>query len=124
MPKSMDSEKLRVLNKRMVKALNGFSSGLPRGCDPWSLRGSRPDRSLFPVPELVLFALRDVLGFRWSGVGEKVRWSVYATVEGEPFVFELRKFGFTICHRNDVPEELLVSGAGSADAKISRDLVT
>lgn len=95
------------LRAKLAKALKGFKSGLPKGCDPWSLRGGRPDPKLFPVPELVLFALRNVMGFRWSGHGEKVRWSVYATVEGEPFVFELRKFGFAIDHRADVALDLL-----------------
>ena len=89
---------LTTLQKRMAKSLKGFESGLPKGCDRWKLRGGRADPKLFPVPELVLFALRDVMGFSWSGGGEKVRWSVYATVEGEPFVFEQRKFGFSIDH--------------------------
>lgn len=91
----------------MSKALKGFEGRLPDGCDPWSLRRRRPDAKLFPVPELVLFALREVMGFRWSGVGEKVRWSVYTSVDGEPFVFELRKFGFTICFRDGAPRALV-----------------
>jgi hypothetical protein len=95
------------LRVRMAKALKGFEGGLPEGCDPWSLRSGRPDAKLFPVPELVLFALREVMGFRWSGVGEKVRWSVYATVDREPFVFELRKFGFAIGSRDGVPHALV-----------------
>lgn len=98
---------LSRLRVRMSKALKGFESGLPEGCDPWSLRGGRPDPNLFPVPELVLFALREVMGFRWSGVGEKVRWSIYATVEEEPFVFELRKFGFAIDYRDSVSMALV-----------------
>lgn len=95
------------LRVRMAKALKGFEGRLPEGCDPWSLRGGRPDTKLFPVPELVLFALREVMGFRWGGVGEKVRWSVYATVDGEPFVFKLRKFGFAIGYRDGVPHALV-----------------
>lgn len=100
-------DSLAPLRAKLAKALKGFESGLPEGCDPWSLQGGRPDSKLFPVPELVLFALRNVMGFRWSGHGEKVRWSVYATVAGEPFVFELRKFGFAIDHRADVAPDLL-----------------
>jgi len=107
MPKLDDSSQLIMLRKQMEKSLRGFESGLPQGCDPWSLRGGRADPKLFPVPELVLFALRDVMGFSWSGSGEKVRWSVYATVAGEPFVFELRKFGFSIDHRRGVHSGLL-----------------
>lgn len=98
---------LATLRRRMEKSLKGFESGLPQGCDPWKLRRWRADPKLFPVPELVLFALREVMGFKWSGPGEKVRWSVYATVAGEPFVFEHRKFGFAIDHHSDVSSALL-----------------
>jgi hypothetical protein len=109
----------------MTKALRGFESGLPLGCDPWELPRSRANLKLFPVPELVLFALREVMGFQWSGVGEKVRWSVYATVEGEPFVFELRKFGFTISHRKEVPLALLrrVEGQLSSSLRLLEPLL-
>lgn len=106
------------LRIRMAKALKGFEGGLPEGCDPWSLRGGRPDAKLFPVPELVLFALREVMGFRWSGVGEKVRWSVYATVDGEPFVFELRKFGFAIGYRDGVPHALVKRVEGQLSSSL------
>ncbi len=80
---------------------------------------------LFPVPELVLFALREVMGFRWSGVGEKVRWSVYATVDGEPFVFELRKFGFAIGYRDGVPHALVkrVEGQLSSSLRLLEPLL-
>lgn len=107
-----------ILQRRMGKALVGFQGGLPEGCDPWSLRGARPDTTLFPVPELVLLALRDVMGFPWSGHGEKVRWSIYATVEGEPFVFELRKFGFAIDHRDGVAPQLTRRVAGQLSASL------
>lgn len=107
MAKTDEDEPLVALRKRMAKSLKGFESGLPKGCDPWELRGGRADPKLFPVPEFVLFGLRDVMGFSWSGVGEKVRWSVYATVEGEPFVFAQRKFGFAIDHRNGVSPDFL-----------------
>ncbi|MEH3118809.1 MAG: hypothetical protein PGN25_14750 [Methylorubrum populi] len=40
--------------------------------------------------------LRNIMRWQWQGVGEKVRWSVYGSVAGEPVGFELRKFGFTI----------------------------
>ena len=65
----------------------------------WSQEDAhRPDRAVFPVPDLVLFALRNVLGFPWSGHEEKVRWSVHCAFNGVPLSMELRKFGFTICH--------------------------
>lgn len=118
MLKPHDNDPLAALRRRMAKSLKGFESGLPEGCDPWKLRGGRADPKLFPVPELVLFALRDVMGFTWSGPGEKVRWSIYATVEGEPFVFELRKFGFAIDHRSDVPSALLKRVVGQLSSSL------
>ncbi len=116
---------MAALQKRMAKSLKGFKSGLPPDCDPWSLRGGRSDPRLFPVPELVLFALRDVMGFSWSGRGEKVRWSVYATVEGEPFIFESRKFGFAIDHREELPAGLLkrVEGQLSSSLRLLEPLL-
>src|SRR5882762_2673647 len=85
------------LRRRLERALVGFSSQVPEG--DWSAEAThRPDRIEFPVPELVLFALRDVLGFPWSGPEEKVRWSVHCLFTGVPVSFELRKFGFTICY--------------------------
>lgn len=118
MTEAEENDPLVVLRGRMEKSLKGFQSGLPQGCDPWRLRGGLADATLFPVPELVLFALRDVMGFSWSGVGEKVRWSVYATVDGEPFVFEQRKFGFSIDHRSGAPPALLKRVAGQLSASL------
>jgi hypothetical protein len=43
------------------------------------------------------------MGFAWSGHGEKVRWSVYVRIAGEPVIFEHRKFGFTILRRTGSP---------------------
>jgi hypothetical protein len=87
-----------VLRPRLVKALVGFSRELP---EDWCWQEldyrERPQPTAFPVPDLVLFALRNVLGCSWSGPGEKVRWSVYGTFTGVPVSFEMRKFGFTIC---------------------------
>jgi len=118
MVKAEDDDQFAALRTRMKKALNGFESGLPQNCDRWKLRGSRADPKLFPVPELVLLALRDVMGFSWSSRGEKVRWSVYATVEGEPFVFEQRKFGFAIDHRDGITPELLKRVAGQLSSSL------
>lgn len=78
------------------------------------------------MPELVLFALRDVMGFRWSGVEEKVRWSVYVTVENEPFVLEMRKFGFAIDHRDGAPLALIrrVEGQLSSSLRLLEPSLT
>lgn len=111
---------VEVLKVRLRKALKGFESGLPEGVRDWDLSSHSPERKLFPVPELVLFALRNMLGFRWSGPGEKVRWTVYATVDGEPFAFALQKFGFRIMTRREVPPKLLkrVTGQLSGSLKV------
>lgn len=95
------------LKTKLSKSLKGFENGIPETDFPHRQWGHRPEPKLFPVPEFVLFALRNIMGFRWEGVGEKVRWSVYAKVDGEPFAFELRKFGFYISHREGVPRALL-----------------
>jgi hypothetical protein len=87
-----------VLRPRLVKALVGFSRELPKDWREQDLENQgRPAPPEFPVPDLVLFALRNVLDFPWSGPGEKVRWSVYGTFTGVPVSFEMRKLGFTIC---------------------------
>jgi hypothetical protein len=87
-----------VLRPKLVKALVGLSSELPENWHRRELESQvRPEPAQFPVPDLVLFALRNVLGFSWAGREEKVRWSVYGIFTGVLVSFELRKFGFTIC---------------------------
>ncbi len=88
--------RLETARRRAVKTLKGFSADFPDEMDPWHMHGSRPDKADFPVPELVLFLLRNLMRWRWQGPGEKTRWTVLGSVEGEPVAFELRKFGFTI----------------------------
>jgi hypothetical protein len=116
---------VEILKMRLEKALKGFESGLPEGVSEWDLVPHSPDRKLFPVPELVLFALRNILGFRWSGPREKVRWTVYAKVEGQPFAFALQKFGFRILTRREVPAKLLarVTGQLSGSLKLLEPLL-
>jgi hypothetical protein len=87
-----------VLRPRLTKALVGLSSKLPQNWHQEELESQgRPEPAEFPVPDLVLFGLRNVLGFSWSGPEEKVRWSVYGMFTGVLVSFEMRKFGFTIC---------------------------
>jgi len=116
---------LDILKGRLRKALRGFESGLPAGVNDWHLTPHSPEPSLFPVPELVLFGLRNMLGFRWSGPWEKVRWTVYATVDDEPFAFALQKFGFRILSRPEVPRKLLarVTGQLSSSLKLLEPLL-
>lgn len=110
--------RIEVMKARLIKVLNGFESGLPEGVSEWDLTPHSPDKGLFPVPELVLFALRNILGFSWSGPWEKVRWTVYAKVDGEPFAFALQKFGFRILTRREVPPELLARVAGQLSGSL------
>jgi hypothetical protein len=87
-----------VLRPRLTKALVGFGPDVPEGWQESNLKMvRRPDPSDFPLPDLVLFALRNVLGFPWRGPEEKVRWSVFCAFNGVLVSFEMRKFGFTIC---------------------------
>jgi hypothetical protein len=50
----------------------------------------------FPVPELVLFGLRDLRGLKSWGPMEKVRWIVDGTVGEVPFSVALQKFGLRL----------------------------
>jgi len=86
---------IRGSRKKIEKLLAGWSKDWPQDFEG-DLSSYKPDRKDFPVPELVLFTLRDILGWRYEGPGEKVRWSVYGNILGEPAVFEYRKFGFTV----------------------------
>ncbi|MDX8498018.1 hypothetical protein RFM99_06265 [Mesorhizobium sp. VK4C] len=125
MPKSTLSaphidEALREIRERLGKKLKGFSSDFPTNLDRWKMESSRPPARLFPVPELVLFAFRNIMGWQWSGPGEKVRWTVYGSVLGEPIAFELRKFEFTILRAIDhqVPYDRIVGQIGAAMRQI------
>jgi len=66
----------------------------------------KPSREDFPVPDLVKFALGTVLRFPTAGHEEKVRWTVFGMFNGAEVSFELRKFGFTICHAPDAKIDL------------------
>ena len=118
-------QQLATLKRRMTKALKGFSSAYPNGANERAMMAHSPDRALFPVPELVLFGLHTIMGFRASGPWEKVRWTVFATVDGEPFGFTLRKFGFRILAPRDVAPKLLarVSGQLSTSLKLLEPLL-
>jgi hypothetical protein len=59
-----------------------------------------PDQDMFPVPELVLFVFRDLLGLRRYGPMEKMRWGVAFLFNGLGFAFEYRKFGLTLVHED------------------------
>jgi hypothetical protein len=93
-------------------------NGWPEGLDEWDLVQHSPARELFPVPELVLFALRTIMGIHWAGVGEKVRWTVYATVDGEPVASSSPKFGFRILTRSEAQPKFLQRVAGQLSSSL------
>jgi hypothetical protein len=116
-----ESEKLA---ERVKLALQDFSGAIPKGTDFWDFPCHKPPREDFPVPELVLIVLRDIMGFPWSGPGEKVRWSVYCTFKGEPLALELRKSGFTVCHAQGSPIDLkVVLGKLKKAVRASEDIL-
>jgi hypothetical protein len=103
-----NSDPYLTLRSRLRRKLKGFSPE-PHPGSGTKMMSYRPDRSQFPVPELVLFTLRNVLGWQWYGAGEKVRWTVRGALDGAPIAFELRKFGFTIIRpegRDDLDQRI------------------
>lgn len=85
-----------------ARDLAGFSKAEPGATEnlgKWTW--SRPSREEFPVPELLLMLLRNVMGFQWSGHEEKVRWAVHFNFNGELVRIELAKFGLRIWYREN-----------------------
>jgi len=118
---------LSVLRKRLKKALVGFTGHLPEGWQRHHLASAmKPSREDFPVPDLVKFALGSVLRFPTAGAEEKVRWTVFAMFNGVEVSFELRKFGFTICHaaHTEIDLKRLCGQLRSAVALTERWLTT
>lgn len=89
------------LRASVARKLHGFTADYPEYGSAPEMDTYKPVSKRFPVPELVLFTLRNIMGWRWSGHGEKVRWTVYGSVDGEPVFFSMRKFGFTIGRKVD-----------------------
>ncbi|ASQ15021.1 hypothetical protein [Sinorhizobium meliloti] len=88
-----------IVTSRVMKSLQGFTDDFPK----WSehdqdlkMSTFKPDRSDFPVPDLVHFMMRYVVKWKMSGPEEKVRWTAYGSVDGTPVFLQMRKFGFTI----------------------------
>ena len=94
-------DRLNVARRRAGRALRGFSNVAPNGIRLEDLRPTRFAPRYFPVPELVLFLMRNLMGWDWAGPAEKVRWTVFGSIEGEPLAFELRKSGFTMLRAAD-----------------------
>jgi hypothetical protein len=89
------------LRPRLLQILKGFSDQ-NAAAGTRAVSRERPERHAFPVPELVLFALRDVMGFAWTGHGEKVRWTIYCAFENYPISLSLTKFGFGITYPTSI----------------------
>lgn len=89
-------DKVSQLKHLVSLALKDFSGDVPEPDASFPERVHRPESGEFPVPDLVLFALRNVMSFASYGPGEKVRWTVYCRYQGVIVGFEMRKFGFTI----------------------------
>jgi hypothetical protein len=95
------NDPMAKLRKSIAKKLHGFTADYPDYDAAPEMDIYKPASKRFPVPELVLFTLRNIMGWRWSGHGEKVRWTAYGSVDGEPVFFSMRKFGFTIGRKVD-----------------------
>ena len=87
---------MSAFRAELQRRLEGFSSEWSDSRHYDMMQATRLARKDFPVPELLLFALRNGLGWKWMGHGEKVRWTVLGQVGGEPIAFEQRKFGLTM----------------------------
>ena len=61
-------------------------------------------RAEFPIPELVLFTLRDIKGLEAGGVDEKERWTIYVRFRKTVMVFVMAKFGFELEYRGHLSD--------------------
>jgi hypothetical protein len=90
---------IAVVTARVMKSLHGFTNDFPKLSEhdqDLKMSTFKPDRSDFPVPDLVHFMMRHVVKWKMSGPEEKVRWTAYGSVDGSPVFLQMRKFGFTI----------------------------
>lgn len=74
--------------ERILGGFGDIHADMPRD---WVWHRPKPED--FPVPELLLILLRDVMGFDTAGPMDKIRWAVYFSVDGEPIRIELAKAG-------------------------------
>jgi hypothetical protein len=103
-------EDVDLLKERLALVLSDFSR------NPDETLGeqghlTQPSRHDFPVPELALFVLRDLMEFKSYGPSEKLRWTVVCAFQGYPCTFELRKSGFTAFVGGDKRHLQLALGA-------------
>ncbi|MGO7153210.1 hypothetical protein GR198_05835 [Rhizobium leguminosarum] len=93
------TDALAVLKTRLQRGMKGFTDDYP----DWSeqdrdakMSTFKPEPSDFPVPDLIYFMMRYVMEWKASGHEEKVRWTIYGSIDGTPVLLEMRKSGFTI----------------------------
>jgi hypothetical protein len=88
------------LKRSLLSALKGMIPVKAPGASLYNEEKFR-DYATFPMPELLLFGLRDLADFPWTGHEEKVRWSIYFDFKGKPWMLQLRKMGFAVLYRKD-----------------------
>ncbi len=85
---------LDELRERLTRLMPKLKAPQP-GVDRHLASGDCKPGEDFPVPSLVYFVLKVVLGMPCYGPAEKVRWSILFEYDSVPYAVELRKFGFT-----------------------------
>ena len=97
---------MEIENARMAvgKVLDGVSAFIGTETDRgWDRNKLSPID--FPMPSLLLFALRDLHGLRRWGPGEKLLWGITADYQGTPFSVTFEKFGACIYFPTSTPPE-------------------
>lgn len=116
--------RLAALCQRLEKRLTGFSREFSERLDGWSMEAKPVERKSFPIPELILLTLRNLMGWQWTGAEEKTRWTVYGSIDGEPIGFSLRKFGLRFLYTKSgvVPHERVFGQLRGAIAEVEEFL--
>lgn len=89
------------MKEKLDLILSDFSADVTEDMDFWRFDIFELDRNEFPVPELVLILLRNIMLFPWSRRFEKEKWAVHCKFRGIPISFALRKFGFCIRYQRE-----------------------
>jgi hypothetical protein len=97
------------MKEKLDLILSDFSSDVTEDMNFWRFDIFELNRDEFPVPDLVLILLRNIMKFPWSGRFEKEKWAVHCKFKGIPLSFAQRKFGFCIRYQKETPPD--VNGA-------------
>lgn len=110
------------LKAQLSRILCGFSCEITK--DKYAVSTYKLEASDFPVPELILYTLRDVLGWQWHGREEKVRWTVYGSVGGEFVSFQFAKFGlrFSRSHFTEMENSRILCPLGAAIKAVEKNI--